>query len=183
MFRLCSHAANSPIPHLLPEEADQHSIDSRRVGHHGEAIEEDHRLRSMTVQGTEVTVLHHLLDVGRLHDDMEDDQVQETVIWIPTGHAHFHGQGHPEEHDRDRFRQDPEAGLHHEGTGVGYVGRARHRQEEEGEGVRVTPAILATAIEVAAEAEVDMEGAGDDRVMAMLRVRYKRTTVRGAIEI
>ena len=58
---------------------------------------------------------------------------------------------------------------------MGYVGRAHHRQEEEGEGVRVIPAILVTVIEAAAEVEVDMGGAGDDRIMAMLRVRYKCT--------
>lgn len=58
------------------------------------------------------------------------------------------------------------------------VGRARRRQGEDGEGARVIRAIPATVTEVAAGAEADMEGAGDDRIVALLRVTFKKDGAR-----
>lgn len=174
MFQLSFHAANSPAPHLLPEEVDQHSIASRHVDRR-EGVTEDHPHQAMTALGMAVIVLHHRPDVCRLHEDMGDDQAQETAIWIHTGHARIHDQDRREGLDHAHFRPGLQAGLHPEGTEVQDVGRARRRQGEDGGGARVIRAIPATVTEVAAGAEADMEGAGDDRSVALPRVTLGRT--------
>ena len=59
---------------------------------------------------------------------------------------------------------------------MGPAGKVRRRQEEDGEGAQVIRVILATVTEVAAGAEAGMEEAGDDRIVAMLRVTSNSTT-------
>ena len=175
MFRLSFHAVNSPARRLLPEEEEQHSIASRHADHLEEAIEEDRRLQATTDPDMEVTVHHHLPDVGRLHDDTEDDRGQESVISTRIGHAHIHDQGHHEGRGLGHFHQGLEVEPHLDGTEVEHVGRARRRQEGEGEGALVTRAILATATAAVVGAEADTGGAGDDGVLARLCVGYEST--------